>query len=122
MEYMNELAYMVSAVAGVSTQTFTINPTNTTDALAGRKVSFALPSSALLNMRTLALHFSADANQTASAGGRLPPKITSLIDRIELQAGGQMIQQGFNFQNVFHHIRDALCEQNSSDNGHGQER
>lgn len=115
MEYMNELAYMTSAIAGVSTQTFRIEPTNTTDALSGRKVSFALPSSALLNMRTLALHFSADANQTASAGGRLPPKITSLIDRIELQAGGQMIQQGFNSQNVFHHVRDALCEMNSSD-------
>ena len=115
MEYMNELAYMTSAIAGVSTQTFRIEPTNTTDALAGRKVSFALPSSALLNMRTLALHFSADANQTASAGGRLPPKITSLIDRIELSAAGQMIQQGFNSQNVYHHIRDALCEQNNSD-------
>jgi len=115
MEYMNELAYMVSQVAGVSVQTFRIEPTNTTDALAGRKVSFALPSSALLNMRTLALHFSADANQTASAGGRLPPKITSLIDRIEISAGGQMIQQGFNQQNTFHHIRDALCEMNSTD-------
>jgi hypothetical protein len=115
MEYMNELAYMVSAVAGVSVQTFRIEPTNTTDALAGRKVSFALPSSALLNMRTLALHFSADANQTSAAGGRLPPKITSLIDRIEIQAGGQMIQQGFNQQNTFHHIKDALCEVNSTD-------
>lgn len=115
MEYMNELAYMVSQVAGVSVQTFRIEPTNTTDALAGRKVSFALPSSALLNMRTLALHFSADAAQTASAGGRLPPKITSLIDRIEISAGGQMIQQGFNQQNTFHHIRDALCEVNNTD-------
>ncbi len=112
---MNELAYMVSSVAGVSVQTFRIEPTNTTDALAGRKVSFALPSSALLNMRTLALHFSADAAQTASAGGRLPPKIASLIDRIEIQAGGQMIQQGFNQQNTFHHIKDALCETNSTD-------
>jgi len=115
MEYMNELAYMVSQVAGVSVQTFRIEPTNTTDCLAGRKVSFALPSSALLNMRTLALHFSADAAQTASAGGRLPPKITSLIDRVEISAGGQMIQQGFNQQNTFHHLKDALCEINSTD-------
>ena len=116
MEYLNELAYMTSAMQeGVSTQTFRIEPTNTTEALAGRKISFALPSSALLNMRTLAFHFSADANQTAGAGGRLPPKATSLIDRIELMAGGQMIQQGFNGQNVFHHLRDALCEQNASD-------
>ena len=115
MEYMNELAYMTSAIAGVSTQIFSIQPTNTTDCLAGRKVSFALPSSALLNFRTLALHFSADANQTASAGGRLTPKITSLIDRVELSAAGQMIQQGFNQQNTFHHIRDALCEMNNSD-------
>jgi hypothetical protein len=115
MEYMNELFYLVSQIAGVSTQTFKIEPTNTTDALAGRKVSFSLPSSALLNMRTLALHFSADANQTASAGGRLSSKITSLIDRVELQAGGQMIQQGFNSQNVFQHVKDNLCGMNSSD-------
>ena len=119
---MNELAYLTSQVSGVSTQTFIIQPTNTTEAVAGRKVSFALPSSALLNMRTLAIHFSADAAQTSAAGGRLPPKITSLIDRIELSAGGQMIQQGFNSQNVFHHLRDALCEINSTDHvlGHPQ--
>ena len=115
MQYMNELAYMVSAMAGVSTQTFRIEPNNTTDALAGRKVSFALPSSALLNMRTLAFHFSASANETASAGGRLPPKIASLVDRIELQAGGQMIQQGFNGQNSYIHLRDSICEKNSAD-------
>lgn len=115
MEYMNELSFLTSQIAGVSTQTFKIEPTNTTDALAGRKISFALPSSALLNMRTLAFHFSADANQTASAGGRLPAKATSLIDRVEISAGGQMIQQGFNSQNVFHHVRDALCEYNNSD-------
>lgn len=66
-------------------------------------------------MRTLALHFCADADQTAAAGGRLPPKISSLIDRIEIQAGGQMIQQGFNYQNVYQHIKDALCEVNSTD-------
>ena len=119
MEYLSELAYMTSQVAGVSVQSFRIEPTNTTDALSGRKVSFALPSSALLNMRTLALHFSADAAQTASVGGRLPPKITSLIDRIEISAGGQMIQQGFNQQNTFHHLRDALCEVNSTDHVRG---
>ena len=116
MEYLNELAYMVQNVAGVSTNTFRIEPINTVDALAGRKVSFALPSNALLNMRTLSLMFSADANVGGStAGGRLPPKIASLIDRVELSASGQMISQGFNGQNVLHHIKDAITGYNTAD-------
>lgn len=115
MEYMNELAYMVQNVAGVSTNTFRIEPINTVDALAGRKVSFALPSNALLNMRTASLMFSADANQVSAAGGRLPPKISSLIDRVELSASGQMIQQGFNQQNSLHHIKDAITGFNTAD-------
>lgn len=115
MEYLSELAYMIQNVAGVSTNTFRIEPVNTVDALAGRKVSFALPSNALLNMRSATLMFSADANQVAAAGGRLPPKITSLIDRVELSASGQMIQQGFSGQNVLHHIKDAITGFNTSD-------
>ena len=111
---MNELSYMVSKMEGISVQTFRIEPTNTTDAVAGRKVSFALPSSALLNMRTLTFHAGADANQTASAGGRLP-KFSGLIDRVELQAGGQMISQGMNQLNTFLELRDGLCEMNSAD-------
>lgn len=113
---MNELSYMVSKMEGISVQTFTIQPTNTTDAVAGRKVSFSLPSSALLNMRSLTFHASADANQTSNAGGRLPPKFGSLIDRVEWQAGGQMISQGFNQQNTFQYIRDALMEHDCADN------
>ena len=109
MSYNSNLAYFLSRMSGVSTNYFRLEPQNTTTATSGKIIRFSLPNNALLNMRTLAFHFSASANQIVNKGARLPPKISSLIDRYELSAGGVQIAQGFNGYNVFSHAKDALC-------------
>lgn len=70
-------------------------------------IRFSLPSDCLLNMKSLALHFNASATGT---GARLPAKIESLIDRIEVSSGGVSVSQGMNFTNAFLHSRDALTK------------
>jgi hypothetical protein len=54
------------------------------------------------------LHFTASANGAAGKGGRLPPKIESLIDRMEISAGGVTLSQGFNGYNILAHAKQAL--------------
>jgi len=109
MSYNPNLSYFLSRLQGVSTNYFTLQPQNTSTSItAGKIIRFSLPSNCLLNTRSLAFCFNADANQTASAGGRLPSDISTLITRIELSSGGNMIAQGANEINVFNHIKKLL--------------
>ena len=85
------LTYMLSKVQAVSTQTFKLQPQNSTSAVAGTQVRIALPSNTLLNLRSIKMFFNA---YTAGTRTRLPPKIESLIDRVELQAGGVTVDGG----------------------------
>ena len=61
---------------------------------------------ALLNMRSFSLHFNAKCND--SNGARLPAKIDSLIERVEVTAGGIQLSQGLNLYNVLRHVKDSL--------------
>jgi len=108
MSYNANLAYFLSRLQGVSTNYFKLEPQNATTATANKIIRFSLPSNALLNMKSIAFHFNASANEVASKGGRLPPKIDSLIERVEVSAGGVQISQGFNHYNVLRHAKDAL--------------
>ena len=73
-------------VQGVSTNYFKLLPQNSTTATPNQQIRFALPSNALINMRSLALLFQATTSG-AGAGARLPAGISSLIDRYEILAG-----------------------------------
>jgi hypothetical protein len=59
-------------------------------------------------MRAIRFFFNADANGTASAGGRLPNKIDSLIERVAIYMGGVLVQNNFNRYNVLRHAKDAI--------------
>ena len=55
----------------------------------------------------------------ATAGGRLPDKIDSLIERVAVYAGGVLISNGFNQYNVLCHAKDVLYSNKcSSVTGH----
>jgi hypothetical protein len=111
MSYNGNLAYFLNRVSGVSTNIFKLEPNNSADSIGPNKIiRFALPSNCLLNMKSLALHFNASATGT---GARLPAKIETLVDRVELSSGGVMISQGTNFTNAFIHLRDALTKDNT---------
>jgi len=108
MSYNGNLAYFLNRVAGVSTNIFRLEPNNSADAITPNKIiRFSLPSNCLLNMKSLALHFNASATGT---GARLPSKIETLIDRVEVSSGGIQLSQGMNFTNAFLHLKDALTK------------
>jgi hypothetical protein len=105
MSYSPNLTYYLDRLSGFSTNTFRIEAQNNDSATANKILRFTLPSNALLNMRSFALHFNAT---TAGTGARLPAKIDTLIERVEVTAGGVQLSQGLNFYNVLRHAKDAL--------------
>ena len=98
MAMNSNLSYFMERVQGVSTNYFKLLPQNSTTATPNQQIRFALPSNALINMRSLALLFQATTSG-ANAGARLPAGISSLIDRYEILAGGVQISQGFSLYN-----------------------
>tara|TARA_R110000824_G_scaffold224680_1_gene412367 strand:- start:1450 stop:2793 length:1344 start_codon:yes stop_codon:yes gene_type:complete len=51
---------------------------------------------------------------TAGTTARLPEKIDSLIERVELLAGGVQLSQGLNSYNQLRHVKDALSKDHNS--------
>jgi hypothetical protein len=100
------LSYMLSRVQAVSTQTFKLNPQNSTTATANHQIRISLPSNTLLNLRSMKLLFRAT---TTGSGARLPSKIDSLIDSVRLEAGGVCIDGiGLSNYGLLRHAKDAL--------------
>ena len=104
MAMNSNLSYFMERVQGVSTNTFRIEPHNSSTATPNQSIRVALPSNALLNTRSLCLLFSAT---TSGSGARLPAGITGLIDRYEVLAGGVQISQGFSLYNVLVKAKEA---------------
>ncbi len=107
MAMNRNLSYFMSRVEAVSTNTFRLEPQNSTTATPNQSIRFSLPSNALWNTRSTQLLFSASTSG-ANAGGRLPAKIDSLVDRYEILAGGVQISQGFALYNVLRHAKDSI--------------
>ena len=98
MSYSPALQYFVEKLAGFSTNIFKLEPQNSTTASPNQIIRFTLPSNALLNLRSFALHFSATTSSSgAGAKARLPPNISSLIERVEVTAGGVQLSSGSNY-------------------------
>lgn len=102
----SNLSYMLQRVSAVSTQTFKLQPQNSTTASANQTIRVSLPSNTLLNLKSIKLMFAAT---TAGNGARLPAKIESLIDRVSLESGGVTIDGGsLNNYGVLSHAKQAL--------------
>jgi len=107
MSYSPNLTYFLDRLSGFSTNVFKMEAQGNNTANANSIIRFNLPSNALLNMRSFALHFTATTAGTA-AGGRLPNKIESLIERVEVSVGGVQLSAGSNYYNVLCHAKQAL--------------
>lgn len=107
MSYSPNLTYFLDRLSGFSTNVFKMEAQGSPSANANSIIRFNLPSNALLNMRSFALHFSASTAGT-DAGGRLPNKIESLIERVEVSVGGVQLSAGSNYYNVLCHAKQAL--------------
>ncbi len=106
MSYSPNLTYFLDRLQGFSTNIFRLETQGSDSATANKIIRFSLPSNALLNMRSFALHFNATTNN--GNGARLPAKIDTLIERVEVTAGGIQLSQGLNMYNVLRHAKDAL--------------
>lgn len=109
--YDSNLSYFLSRLQGVSTNYFRLEPQNPNNATANNIVRFSLPSNCLLNTRSMRFMFNV---ATAGATARLPQKIDSLIERVELLAGGVQLSQGLNSYNQLRHVKDALSKDHNS--------
>ena len=107
MSYSPQLSYFLDRLSGFSTNRFKIMPQGSATANANSIIRITLPANSLVNFRTFALHFDAEI-KTATGEGRLPNKIDSLIERVEVTFGGVQVSSGNNMYNVFKHAKDAL--------------
>ena len=101
------VSFFMQRLAGVSSSHFKISPQGSTEATANKIIRFELPSNTLLNFRNVRLFFNAET-EGSSAGGRLPNKIDSLIERVAVYMGGVLVQNNFNHYNVLRHAKDAI--------------
>lgn len=110
MSYSPNLSYFLEKMSGFSTNYFRLEPQNATTASANQIVRFTLASNALLNLRSFAFHFTATTDSSSGGQARLPPDIASLVERVEVSAGGVQLSAGANYYNVLCAAKKALTD------------
>ena len=85
MSYSPQLVYFLDRMSGFSTNIFKLMPQGSPDAAPNSISRVTLPANALLNTRSFKLHFRASPTGT---GARLPADLSTLVERIEVSAGG----------------------------------
>ena len=106
MSYSPALSYMLDRLSGFSTNVFKLEPQGSNTAGPNNIIRITLPANSLVNFRTFALHF--DAQTLGGVCARLPNKIDSLIERVEVTFGGVQVAAGNNYYSVLRHAKDAL--------------
>jgi len=105
------LDYMCHRLEGVSTGVFRLESQNQTSNITPQSIiRFTLPSNALVDMHSFAFHFNAQTSAGVLAGGqvRLPNKIESLLNRVEVSIGGVAVSSGANFYNTLCHALQVV--------------
>jgi len=113
MSYSSQLSFFLDRLSGFSTNIFRLEPQNATTASPNQIVRVTLPSNALLNLRSFAMHFTATTSSGANSIARLPDGIESLIDRVEVSCGGVQLSAGANYYNVLCKAKKALMDKHS---------
>jgi hypothetical protein len=109
MAFNPALSYFVERLQGFSSNIFRLEAVGKNTATSSDIITFNLPANAILNLRSFSVNFNANAGAGGLGGGRLPAKIDTLFERVEVVAGGITLSQGVNFYNVLRHAKDALC-------------
>ena len=108
MSFSPQLVYFLDRLSGFSTNIFRLEPQGSTNSGPNSITRITLPSNALLNTRSFKLHFLATTVAASSTGGRLPADISTLVERVEISAGGVQLSQGTNFYNTLVNAKAAL--------------
>ena len=120
MSYSPKLQYFCERLEGLSVGLFRLEPQNQSSNITPQSIiRFTMPSNALVDVHSFAFHFNC---QTNAGGGtvavRLPNKIESLINRVEVSVGGVAVSAGANFYNVLAHAK-AVVDGDYGDAGMG---
>ncbi len=102
-----QLLYFLDRVSGFSTNVFKLMPSGDNSGGNGKITRITLPANALLNTRSFKLFFRAECAAGAT-GGRLPADISTLVERVEVTAGGVQLSQGTNFYNTLVNAKAAV--------------
>lgn len=105
MSYSPQLVYFLDRMSGFSTNIFKLMPQGGKDASPNSITRITLPANALLNTRSFKLHFRAS---TTGTGARLPADLSTLVERIEVSAGGVQLSQGTQFYNTLCNAKAAI--------------
>lgn len=110
--YPPAVTYFVRRIMGVTTNQYRIEPNGARDGLgAGQIVTFELPTNALLDLSSISMVFGAKTTGGNAANkARLPNKISSLVERYSIEAGGLTVAQGFPGYNMVKHVKDTLTK------------
>ena len=108
MSFSPQLVYFLDRLSGFSTNVFRLEPQGSPNSGPSSITRITLPSNALLNTRSFKLHFLASTVAASSVGGRLPADISTLVERVEISAGGVQLSQGTNFYNTLVNAKAAL--------------
>ena len=108
MSYSPQLIYFLDRLSGFSTNIFKLMPSGSDTSGPNSITRLVLPANALLNTRSFKLHFSASTVDTTSTGGRLPADLSTLIERVEVSAGGVQLSQGTHFYNTLVNAKAAI--------------
>ena len=107
--YPAYLSYYAREFSGVSNTTFRIPPRASGSLSARGQMSFCLPTNCLVSCKDIRLVFSASTENAnaASKAARLP-KASSLIERVEVTAGGISVDAGIHNQNALEQALDNV--------------
>lgn len=96
--YPRNLAYMVKRLNGYSRNTFKLMSLNQNQATQQNIITVDLPSNSMVDLSTLTMYF--NLTTTTTAGFCAPAKnIEALIERVEVEINGQIINGGCNYYN-----------------------
>ena len=86
------ISYALNKMSGTSVNTFQINSTSASSVLANSQIRFLLPTSGMVDFKTLRLHFAVELPDSGNGGRRLPAGIKHLFNRVQVQIGGVRAQ------------------------------
>ena len=104
---LNAFQFSTSRLPGLSRNTYSVEPQNGGGSAGPNTViTFNLPAATLISCREMFLSFSA-STAGVDSGGRLPPKIASLIDTVRVSIGGVEVSNIRRY-GALQHAKDAL--------------
>ena len=110
MSYSPALQYYTEKLAAFSTNTFRLEAQNSTSASPNQIIRFTLPSNALLNLRSFSFFFNMTTSSASGGIARFGGSTSSLIERVEVTAGGVQLSAGNNYYNVLCAAKRALTD------------